>query len=342
MSNPTAQNTEPVAAPSAGQTGQPHRVLVTSRSFSTGTRRLTEELAAGGIEVVRGPADHNLAALAELLPTVDGWIAGTGPIGDAHLALAPQLQIIARYGVGVDAVDLAAADRRGVIVTNTPGANSGAVADHAVALLLSALRDVAAGDRRVRDGRWTVQRTRELSGLTVGIIGFGRIGRGVANRLTGFGCRVLASDPFLSPADIAGGGAEPRTADELVEQSDVISLHAPGDHQIVDEQWLAHVRPGLILVNTARADLVDEAALASALRDKRVAKYAADTLSSESGAESPLLTADLVDQVTVTPHSAAQTVEAVDLMGGAAVAAIRSVLIAHEQPPHAVAIREPA
>lgn len=338
MSTPTAHSAGPARSPSPAP---PHRVLVTSRSFSTGARRLIEELAAGGIEIVRGPADHNLAALADVLPGVDGWIAGTGPVSEAHLALAPRLKIVARYGVGVDSVDLVAADRRGVIVTNTPGANSGAVADHTIALLLSALRDVAAGDRRVRDGRWTVQRTRELSGLTVGIIGFGRIGRGVAARLAGFGCRVLACDPFLPAADIVAG-AEPRTAEELVEQSDVISLHAPGDQLIVDGHWLRRVRPGLILVNTARADLVDETALAAALRDHRVAKYAADTLVSEDGGESLLLAVDLADQVTVTPHSAAQTVEAVDLMGAAAVDAIKSVLIAHELPPFRVAVREPA
>jgi phosphoglycerate dehydrogenase-like enzyme len=323
-----------------------HRVLVTSRSFSTGRRQLTEELADIGIEVVRGPADHDLQALAGVLATVDGWIAGTGPITDAHLALAPGLRIVARYGVGVDAVDLAAASRRGIVVTNTPGANSGAVADHTIALLLSALRDVAAGDRRVRDGSWTVQRTRELGGLTVGVIGFGRIGRGVAARLTGFGSRVLATDPFLSTAEIAAGGAEPADPDDIVRLSDVISLHTPGDQLIVDKAWLSRVRSGLVLVNTARADLIDEAALASSLRSGRVLRYAADTLSTEGGRrdrpQSPLLESDLADRVTITPHSAAQTVEAVDLMGGAAVTAIRSVLISHEQPPHLVAVREPA
>ena len=310
-------------------------VLVTSRSFSTGTRNLVDELAADGISVLTGPPDHNLTGLAPLLAEADGWIAGTGPITDAHLALGPSLKVVARYGVGVDAVDLAAAASRGIVVTNTPGANSGAVADHTLALILTALRGVAAGDRRVRAGSWTVQRTRELGGLTVGVIGFGRIGRGVAERLRGFGCRVLASDPYLTDAAIEAAGAVPVTPAELAAQSDVITLHAPGEQLIVDAGWLTRVRAGLILINTARADLVDEKALATALRAGGVSCYAADTLSTESvragGHPSPLLADELADRVTLTPHSAAQTVEAVDRMGAGAAEAVRAVL--HNRAP---------
>lgn len=317
------------------QTPAAFRVLVTSRSFSTGSLDIARELRRDGIAVVTGPPDHDLTALAPLLADVDGWIAGTGPVTDSHFAVAPRLRIVARYGVGVDAVDLAAARNRGIIVTNTPGANSGAVADHALALILSALRGVAAGDRRVRAGTWTVQRARELGGLTVGVIGFGRIGRGVAERLRGFGCRALASDPYLADTDIRAAGAEPVSPAALAARSDVISLHAPGDQLIVDADWLTTVRAGLILVNTARADLVDEQALAQALRDGRVGAYAADTLSTESthaaGDASPLLAGDLADRVTLTPHSAAQTVEAVDRMGAGTAEAVRAVL--HDRDP---------
>src|ERR1700749_2849398 len=163
-------------------------VLVTSRSFSTGTQDLVERLRAAG---------HDLAALDEPLGRAVGWIAGTGPVTAEHLRRAPQLRVVARYGVGVDAVDLVAAAARGVVVTNTPGANSDAVADHALALLLARLRDVPCGDRRVRRGDWSARRGRELGSLTVGVLGFGRIGRGVARRLAGFGATVLAHDPFL-------------------------------------------------------------------------------------------------------------------------------------------------
>ena len=315
-------------------------VLVTARSFGTGTRDLAAELSADGIRVLRGAADHR--GLESSLAQADAWIAGTGPVSDRHLAAAPRLRVVARYGVGVDAVDLTAAARRGVLVTNTPGANSGAVADHTIALLLAALRGVAAGDKRVRGGSWTVgERSRELGSLTVGVVGFGRIGRGVADRLAGFGCRVLATDPFVPAGVIAAAGAEPVAAAAIPARCDVVTLHAPGDSVVVEAGWLAAARPGLVLVNTARAALVDEAALAGALRDGRVAAYAADTLAIESGTESgesPLLADDLSDRVTVTPHTAAQTVEAVDLMGLGAVTAVRAVLAGADPDPAVVVV----
>lgn len=312
------------------------QVLVTSRSFSSGSRDLVCELEAAGATVVRGPADHDLWALRPLLHESVGWIAGTGPVTDAHLDAAPRLRVVARYGVGVDAVDLAAATARGVVVTNTPGANSDAVADHAVGLLLAALRGIAAGDRRVRAGAWTVSRGRELGSLTVGVVGFGRIGRGVAHRLQGFGTRILAYDPAVDDAQVRAAGAEPAALADLPARCDAVSLHAPGGRTLVDAAWLRDCRAGLVLVNTARADLVDEPVLADALRGNRVAAYAADTLAGESGgAPSPLLAVDLADRVVVTPHLGAQTMEAVDRMGSLAVADVLAVL-AGTSPTHPV------
>lgn len=302
-------------------------VLATSRSFGEGDRDLVAELAAAGHEVVRGPSDHDPDALAPLLTRADAWIAGTGPVTATHLDAAPRLRIVARYGVGVEAVDRAAAAARGIAVTNTPGANSEAVADHAIGLMLAALRATAEGDRRVRAGDWRVVRGRELGRLTVGIVGFGRIGRGVARRLSGFGCRVLVTDPHLDAAAAAAAGATPVDPARLVADSDLVTLHAPGGEPLVTAEWLASARPGLTLVNTARADLVDEDALAAALRAGRVAAFAADTLAGDTrGDRSPLLADDLAARVTVTPHFGAQTVEAVDNMGAGAVANVLAVL----------------
>ena len=302
----------------------PGVVLVTSRSFGSGAQDVAGELAAAGLEVVRGPADHDLGALRDVLHDAAAWIAGTGPVTGEHLAAAPSLRILARYGVGVDAVDLPAAAARGVVVTNTPGANSEAVADHAIALLLAALRGVVAGDRRVRSGDWSGERGRELGALTVGIIGFGRIGRGVARRLTAFGSRILAHDPFV---DVGALGAVPATLEQLAQRCDVVSLHAPGGHRVIDATWLRGARPGLLVVNTARAELIDEGAVADALRDGRLRGFAADTLSSEGkGTPGPLLAVDLAARVVVTPHVGAQTVEAIDRMGSAAVADVIAVL----------------
>jgi D-3-phosphoglycerate dehydrogenase len=311
-------------------------ILVTSRSFSDGELDLVGRAADAGHRIMRGPAHHDLAELRALLHGADAWIAGTGPVTDAHLAAAPKLKIIARYGVGYEAVDLAAAAARGIPVTNTPGANADAVADHAVGLMLAALRTIPDGDRRVRTGDWSVRRGRELGAATVGIVGFGRIGQGVAKRLSGFGPRLLASDPYV-PADVMrDAGAEPTALDDLFRTADVITLHAPGGQRLVDAARLSGIRPGTVLVNTARPDLVDEATLALALGDGTLAAYAADTLDGDTaGSASPLLTAELADRVIVTPHLAAQTTQAVDNMGRMSLDDVIAVLHGDE-PAHPV------
>lgn len=291
-------------------------ILVTSRSFSNGDLDLVARANAAGHRIMRGPAHHDLAELRPMLHGADAWIAGTGPVTAEHIAAAPRLQVIARYGVGTEAVDIDAAAQRGIVVTNTPGANAAAVADHAVGLMLAALRTIPDGDRRVRAGDWSVRRGRELGAATVGIVGFGRIGQGVAARLRGFGSRILASDPFLSHERTRDAGAEPADLDELFRTADLITLHAPGGQQLVDGERLAEVRPGTILVNTARPDLVDEQAVAAALTAGTLSGYAADTLDGDTAASaSPLLASDLADRVIVTPHLGAQTTQAVDNMG---------------------------
>jgi len=250
--------------------------------------------------------------------------------------------MLARYGVGVDAVDLDAAGRRGVVVTNTPGANSEAVAEHAVALILGGLRHLVPGDRDVRNGSWRTRRGREVGSICVGVVGAGRIGRGVLRRMSALGAQVRCTDPFLSEADAAALGVEVVPPAKLAAGCDVVSLHAPGGQVVVDADWLASARPGQLIVNTARADLVDEAALAAALRADRIGGYAADTLSTEKGGgkPSPLLDADLADPVVLTPHIAAQTVEAVARMGSMAVANVLAVL-GSTPPPNQVSTETP-
>lgn len=310
-------------------------IVVTARSFSTGSEDVEGRLVSAGHSVVRCPSTHDIDALREPLAEAVAWIAGTGPVTEEHLSLAPHLKVVARYGVGVDAVDLRAAANRGIVVANTPGANTGAVADHTVALMLAALRGVVAGDRRVRAGDWTVERCREMSSLSIGLIGVGRIGRAVVKRLGGFGALVCGIDPGLADGDLRDLGIEPGR-DLIPSAVDVVSLHAPGTGRIVDHDWLSKARPGLILVNTARGSLVDEAAVAEALREGRLGAYATDALAVEGGSgQSPLLAPDLADRVILTPHTAAQTVEAVDGMGSKAVEAVLDVL-GGRVPKHAV------
>lgn len=318
-------------------------ILATSRSFGDGDLDLTARLEDLGYAVLRGPSDHDLAALAPMLAQADAWIAGTGPVEARHLDAAPKLRIVARYGVGYEAVDVDAATQRGIHVTNTPGANSDAVADHAIGLMLAALRFTVDGDRRVRAGDWTVRRGRELGTSTVGIVGFGRIGQGVARRLSGFGARVLAADPYMTDEQISALGALPASLASIAAESDIVSLHAPGGQVVADDAWLAAAKAGMLLVNTARADLVDEATIAAALRSGQLGGYAADTLDGDTAGshDSPLLAADLVDRVVITPHLGAQTVQAIDNMGRIAVENTLAVLegVMPPNPVNAVPVR---
>jgi D-3-phosphoglycerate dehydrogenase len=312
-------------------------VLVTSRSFSSGGLDLVARLEGAGLRVARGSTTHDLGELRPVLRDAVAWIAGTAPVTTLHLEAAPALRVVARYGTGVDAVDLDAAARAGVVVTNTPGANSEAVAEHAVALMFAVLRGVPAGDRRVRRDDWSVSRGRQLAGSVAGVVGFGRIGRGVVHRLLALGCEVLVHDPYVAEDDVLALGAKPVPLEQVCRAAQVVSLHAPGGSAVVDAAWLSRCPAEQVVVNTARADLVDEPALARALREGRMAGFAADTLATEggSGQASPLLADDLADRVVVTPHLGAQTREAVDTMGALAVDGVLAVL-AGRPPAHPV------
>ena len=313
-------------------------VVVTSRSFSSGGIDLVARLQDAGLSVVRASATHDLDELRPALQEAVAWIAGTGPVTAAHLEAAPTLRIVARYGTGVDAVDLAAAADAGVVLTNTPGANSEAVAEHTIALLFALLRGVPAGDRRVRRGDWSVSRGRQLAGSVAGVVGLGRIGRGTTRRLTALGCDVLAHDPYATEDDVLAAGARPAGLAQLRTTASVVSLHAPGGSTVVDEAWLSDCPADQVVVNTARADLVDETAVARALHQGRLAGYAADTLAAEAAGDSasPLRAEDLADRVLITPHLGAQTREAVDTMGTLAVDDVLAVL-SGRLPAHPVA-----
>lgn len=312
------------------------RVLVTSRSFSDGAIDLNTRAREAGLTIEMGPSHHSLDELRPLLKHADAWIAGTGPVSSAHLDAAPQLKIVARYGVGVESVDLAAAQQRGVLVTNTPGANSDAVADLTLALMLAALRHVTDGDRRLRSGDWTVRRGRELGALTVGLVGFGRIGQGVARRVSGFGSTMCAADPYAPDAVFESHGVKRLEVEDVFRHCDVVSLHAPGGHLLVNEERVRLMRKDALLVNTARADLVDEGVVAQALREGRLGGFAADTLAGDTrGDESPLLAPDIAAAVTLTPHWGAQTIQAVDNMGSMALDNVIAALTG-ETPPHLI------
>jgi D-3-phosphoglycerate dehydrogenase len=288
-------------------------VLISTRSFSTGGLDLNKILIDSGCEIRKISTTHDLAEISTDLKEAVAWIAGVAPITSEMLDLAPNLKIISRYGVGVDSVDLLAAKDRGILVANTPGANSNAVAELAISLIFAALRNLMASNSNVRSNNWTAIRGKEINGMVVGVVGYGKIGKLVSNKLNLLGAKVLSYDPYVS---------DPALVDlSLINKSaQLVTLHSPGDEQIITKDWIENAPSGQIIVNTARANLIDETSLASGIRSGKIAFFAADSISTEiSGGDSPLFATDLTDNTLFTPHIGGQTDSSVDLMGSMAV-----------------------
>lgn len=305
------------------------KVLVTPTSFGKGDPELKTALESAVGLVVYNPTRRPLtsAELKELLPGCDGFIAGLDAIDRAALEGADRLQVIARYGVGVDNVDLDAAAEKGIIVTNTPGANSGSVAELAVALMLALGRNLVEAATAARAGGWPRLQGTSLEGRCVGLLGFGAIGRQVARRLAGFGCRVLAYDPFPDTAAAAESGVELASFNQVLAQADFLSLHLPvlpETRRLVNAAFLAQMKDGACLVNTARGELIDEAALVDAIRSGKLRGAALDVFPVEPPApDNPLLQ---LPQVLVTPHISSHTDIATRNMGSLALAECLAVL----------------
>ncbi len=283
------------------------RVVLISRTARLGRPALAA-LEEQGFEVVeRFDVDgtKNEDALGAALEDAWASVAGSEAYTRRVLERAASLQAIARCGVGYDAVDVAAATELGVAVLTTPGSNSDAVADFALALMLASLRRVTVLDRTVRDGGWRpTDASGDLSLANVGIVGLGSIGLAVARRLQGFGCRLLGVEP--NPRREVGElGIELLSLAELLPVVDVLSLHAPlsdATRHLIGRHELALIKPGAVLVNTARGDLVDSDALVTALRDGRLAGAGLDVFEREPlPKDHPLMT---LPNVVLSGHAA--------------------------------------
>jgi D-3-phosphoglycerate dehydrogenase len=294
------------------------RVLVTPTTFGGNDPSLKKDLETVVGEVVYNPLDRPLRAqeLCLLVEDADGYIAGLDQIDASVINAARRLKVIARYGVGIDTVDVRAATSRGIVVTNTPGANAGAVAELTVALILALARNLHAACNETRAGRWPRATGLAMRGRTVGLVGFGAVGRAVAARLAAFGCPVIASDPFADKSAAQGAGVGLVPLPKLLRAADFVSLHAsltPSTRAMVNENFLSRMKPASFLVNTARGELIDEDALVASLRAGKLAGAALDCFGVEPPRpDNPLLG---LPQVIVTPHMAAHTDEATNLMG---------------------------
>jgi len=295
-------------------------VLISTRSFSTGNVDLFKILNDSECEVRKISTNHDVNEIKPDLNDAVAWIAGVAPITDEMLSLAPNLKIISRYGVGVDAVDLESAKKRGILVANTPGANSNSVAELALAHILSALRKLPISNSNVRASDWSPIRGQEINGLIIGVVGYGKIGRLVAHKLSLLGAKILIYDPFVTDVQTVD-------LDTLNKKSQLVTLHTPGNEVIINKLWIDKAPVGQIIINTARANLINESDVAEGLRSDKLSFYAADSISNENSvSESPLLSSDLASKTLFTPHLGAQTIEAIDLMGSMAVENVLAVL----------------
>jgi len=254
--------------------------------------------------------------LIPLVSDADAVITQFAPVKADVIAAMSRARVIVRYGIGVDNVDLDAARSRGIPVCNVPDYCIDEVADHTLAFILATTRQVVPNTLRVRAGKpglaTTLDRMLTLRHLTVGIIGFGRIGREVAARLRAFKCRVLVHDPAISPSEIEKHGFHPVELSRILAESDLITLHCPSTAQtrgMINRETLGLMRPGVILINVARGDLVDPAALTESLRQGHVAAAALDVFNPEPiPADHPILH---LDNVIVASHIASASVPAV-------------------------------
>ncbi|UAK29782.1 phosphoglycerate dehydrogenase [Nocardia asteroides] len=277
----------------------------------------TVDALGDGVEVrwVDGP---DRPALLAAVPEADALLVRSATTVDAEvLEAGKNLKIVARAGVGLDNVDVPAATERGVMVVNAPTSNIHTAAEHAVTLMLAAARQVPAADATLREHTW--QRSKfngvEIFGKTVGVVGLGRIGQLFAARLAAFETKIVAYDPYVSPARAAQLGIELLSLDELLERADLISIHLPKTPEtkgLIGKEAIAKTKPGVIIVNAARGGLVDEAALADAIKSGHVRAAGLDVFETEPCTDSPLF--DL-PQVVVTPHLGASTSEAQDRAG---------------------------
>ncbi|TCV66056.1 phosphoglycerate dehydrogenase [Pseudomonas fluorescens] len=323
-----------------------HTIVVTQRFFDSESVHF---LQSQGCEVVvaplaQGQADGDLSErqLIELLDDADGWIVGHAHVTSSLLSALPRLQVIARRGVGYERVDTAAVEATGKVATIAIGGNDASVADHAVALMLAVCRQLKRCQLGLSANDWTIPLGGDLYRKTVGVIGLGRIGRGVLQRLSGFEIKPLIYTPDPGSAHVDG---IPRSCfvdlETLLEESDFITLHAPLNthtHGLIDSRALKRMKPSAVLINTARGGLVRDADLLWALREKQLAGAGLDVFESESDPVLSVVTEQLIQlpSVIVTPHVGASTVEGLNRTNLIAAQCAVAVLEGRSPPAHCV------
>ncbi len=294
------------------------RVLVSPAEMFKNPAAWDHLLTDAGLEFVCRPVNLVLdepELLIKHLQGIDGIIAGLEPL-NRHVLQNTRLRAIARYGVGYDAVDVTAATELGIAVAITPGVNHISVAEHTLAMILAVMRGVCERDRGVRDGSWRREHLPQLAGRTLGLVGLGRIAKAVVPRAQAFDVDVIACDTEADRSFAQMHNVRLCSLDELLATADIISLHipcTPATTRLINRETLAKMRPGAVLINTARGGLVDEQALADALNSGHVAGAGLDAFVVE-----PLPTSNPLSQaknVVLSPHIAGQDHQSIEGMG---------------------------
>jgi phosphoglycerate dehydrogenase-like enzyme len=306
------------------------KVLIVPREVARFSDKFRDVLEGAGLEIVKlPPADANLPGEDELIAAlagVEATVAGSEPYTPRVFAAHPQLRVVARVGVGFDAVDLPSATKCGSAVCIAPGTNQGSVAEHTFAIMLAFTRRIPARHGALTSGGWTRLMSVPLRGKTLGLAGLGRIGKAVATRAAAFEMKVIAYDPLPDTAFCAANGIALVSFEELLARSDFFSLHLPLTQEtrhIINRDTISRMKPGAVLVNTSRGGLVCEPDLVAALRDGRLAGAVLDVFEEEpTPADNPLR---FLPNVVLTPHNAGVDVQSLEDMARSAAEAVASL-----------------
>lgn len=262
------------------------KVLVTPRSFAKNDKSSIDLLKQNGVEIVRNPT-AGIMSEEEMIDAIRGCvgvIVGVDPLSRKVLEAAPSLRAIAKYGVGVDNIDLDYCEEKNIIVSRTIGANSEAVADYAFALILALARNIIEIDSLCRNGNWKKITTSDVAQQTLGLVGLGSIGKQMVNRAKGFGMKIMAYDVFWDDVYANENDIEKADIDKICQDSDFISLHLPllpNTKKLIDKRRIGLMKASAYLVNTARGGLIDDDALLDALKDNRIAGAGLDAFAQE-------------------------------------------------------------
>jgi phosphoglycerate dehydrogenase-like enzyme len=308
------------------------RVLIFPQLLQVSEAPFLDVLRAAGLEAVfpsDEAAERGGAALADELSRAEAVLAGGEPYTREAIA-ASKLRVIARVGVGYDAVDVAAATERGIALAITPGTNEISVAEQAFALLFAVCRGSNWREQKMRRGDWNRTPSVRIGGKTIGLVGLGRIGRAMVPRAQGLGLRVIAYDPLADANFARQAGVELRSLDELLAEADIVSLHCPASPEtrhLINAKRLAQMKPGAILINTARGNLVDEKALVAALESGHVWGAGLDVFEQEPlPTDSPLFN---LHNVALAPHMGGLDNESLEAMATLAARCVANLYQGH-------------